>query len=84
MNYLEDQRQKAILARDLIFKDPCGGIFRNLEREFVLSNPSLNIWAGVRENTIAEYDLIRKKDYLSEKLRKRTIRNLFNTMHFEI
>jgi len=55
MSYLEDQRQKAIQHRDLIFKDPGGGIFRNLEREFVLSNPALNIWAGVREDAIAYF-----------------------------
>lgn len=41
MSHLEDQRQKAVLHRDLIFKDPGGGIFRNPGREFVLSNPAL-------------------------------------------
>jgi hypothetical protein len=35
MSYLEVQRQKSILSRDLIFKDPGGGIFRNAVREFL-------------------------------------------------
>jgi hypothetical protein len=34
MSYIEDQRQKAILNRDLISKDVGGGIFRNLEQEY--------------------------------------------------
>lgn len=55
MSYLEDQRRKAVLQRDLIFKDPGGGIFKNHGREFVLSDPALNIWAGVREDAIAYF-----------------------------
>lgn len=58
MSYLEDMRQKAIQHREFVpsvvsnpggesFLDGC--IFRNLKREFVLSNPALNICAGVRE-----------------------------------
>ncbi len=55
MTYLENQRRKAILQRDAIFNDPGGGIFRNAEREFVLCDPSLNIWLGVREDAIAYF-----------------------------
>jgi hypothetical protein len=55
MSYLEDQRRKAVLNRDIIFNDPGGGIFRNAEREFVLNDPTLNIWAGVREDAIAYF-----------------------------
>lgn len=53
MNFLETQRQKVIRFRDEIFKDPGGGIFKKAEREFVLKDPALNIWSGVREDAIA-------------------------------
>lgn len=52
MSYLETQRQKAVGLRDNIFKDPGGGVFKKSEREFVLRQPALNIWAGVREDAI--------------------------------
>lgn len=52
MSYLETQRQKAVGLRDDIFKDPGGGVFKKSEREFVLRQPALNIWAGVREDAI--------------------------------
>lgn len=52
MSYIELQRKKAIGLRDGIFKDPGGGMFKNSEREFVLKQPALNIWTGVREDAI--------------------------------
>lgn len=52
MNYLETQRQKSVGLRDDIFKDPGGGVFKKSEREFVLKEPALNIWAGVRDDAI--------------------------------
>jgi hypothetical protein len=50
MNYIELQRKKAVAFRDEVFKDPGGGVFRKSVREFVLKNPALNIWPGVRED----------------------------------
>jgi hypothetical protein len=55
MSYLEEQRQKAIRLRNEIFRDSGGGIFKGSEREFVLSEPRLNIWAGVREDVTAYF-----------------------------
>jgi len=52
MNYLEEQRQKATELRNDVFKDPGGGIFKNSEREFVLKDAHLNLWAGIREDAI--------------------------------
>src|ERR1035437_1336513 len=52
MSYLETQRQKSVGLRDDIFKDPGGGIFKKSERVFVLKEPALNLWAGVREDVI--------------------------------
>lgn len=52
MSYIEDQRKKVIDFRDDIFRDPGGGVFKKSEREFVLSEPALNIWAGVRQDAI--------------------------------
>lgn len=50
MSYREDQRQKAIQLRDAMFKDPGNGLFFGKERNFVLKDPSLNLWEGIRED----------------------------------
>lgn len=52
MSYKEQQRKKATGLRDEMFKDPGGGQFKSLDREFVLKDPSLNLWAGIREDAI--------------------------------
>ena len=52
MNYKEQQRKKATGLRDELFKDPGGGQFKSLDREFVLKDPSLNLWTGIREDAI--------------------------------
>jgi len=52
MNYKEQQRKRATGLRDEVFKDPGGGQFKSLDREFVLKDPSLNLWAGIREDAI--------------------------------
>lgn len=52
MSYLEEQRRKAIGLRDKIFKDPGGGIYKNIGREFVLTENHLNLLAGIREDAI--------------------------------
>jgi hypothetical protein len=56
MSYREDQRRKAIGIRDGIFRDPGGGLFSKKEREFVLQDPSLNLWAGIRTDAINYFD----------------------------
>ncbi len=72
MSYLEGQSRKVVPASDrvttqkrkLIYRNlpshpvtfPGGSLFRNSEREFVLSNSALNIWAGVREDAIAYFN----------------------------
>jgi len=50
MSYREDQRQRAVSTRDALFKDPGTGLFFGKQREFVLKTPSLNLWAGVRDD----------------------------------
>jgi hypothetical protein len=55
MNYKELQRKKANGLRDELFKDPGGGQFKKLEREFVLKDPTLNLWAGIREDAISYF-----------------------------
>ena len=52
MSYKERERKKVITIRDALFRDPGDGIFSNSKREFVLQDPSLNLWAGVREDAI--------------------------------
>ena len=52
MKYKEIQRQKAINLRSDIFKDPGDGIYKKYPREFVLSEPELNLWSGIREDAL--------------------------------
>ncbi|MBA7541128.1 hypothetical protein ES705_33435 [subsurface metagenome] len=52
MKYIDKERQKAIEIRDKIFKDPGNGIFFGKEREFVLSEPELNLWEGIRQDAM--------------------------------
>jgi hypothetical protein len=50
MNYREQQRLKAVSIRDAFFKDPGNGMFLKKNRDFVLSDPSLNLWHGIRDD----------------------------------
>jgi len=50
MNYREAQRKRAVEIRDALFKDPGTGLFYGKQRDFVLKDPSLNLWAGIRDD----------------------------------
>ncbi len=56
MSYREDERKRVIEIRDELFRDPGGGFYSNIEREFVLQNPTLNLWAGIREDVIKYFE----------------------------
>lgn len=52
MNYRESEREKVVRIRDVFFKDPGGGIYKNQPRPFVLFNPEKNLWEKIREDAI--------------------------------
>ncbi len=52
MSYIEGQLKKATKLRDILFKDPGGGMFDNQPSEVVLLDQSLNIWEGVRQDAL--------------------------------
>jgi hypothetical protein len=52
MTYREDQRTRAIKIRDSLFNDPGGGIFNGIKRDFVLKDPSLNLWGEIRKDAV--------------------------------
>lgn len=52
MNYREQQRKRAVESRDKLFGDPGGGMYRGKERGFVLKQPRLNLWDGIRFDAI--------------------------------
>ena len=52
MSYKEDQRRKIVGLRDKIFNDPGNGIYQGRQRDFVLLNPTLNLWEGIRQDAI--------------------------------
>lgn len=56
MSYRDNERKKAIEIRDALFRDPGSGLFYNKERDFVLQDPSLNLWAGIRDDVIDYFD----------------------------
>jgi hypothetical protein len=57
MSYREDERKKAVKIREALFRDPGAGLYSNIAREFVLRDPTLNLWAGIRDDAM---------DYLSK------------------
>ena len=52
MRYREEERKKAMKIREALFRDPGAGIFYKKERDFVLKDPTLNLWAGIRDDAI--------------------------------
>jgi len=55
MNYREKERQRATALRDELFRDPGMGDFKKTPREFVLSDPGLNLWGGIRDDALAYF-----------------------------
>jgi len=56
MSYRENEKKKAICIRDALFRDPGAGIFSKSERDFVLQDPKLNLWAGIRDDAIHYFE----------------------------
>ena len=52
MNYKEKQRQKAAKICNTLIKDPGQGFFGTQTYDFVLSDPSKNLWGGIRADAI--------------------------------
>lgn len=48
MKYREEQRERSVTLRNQLYNDPGNGVFLGKEREFVLQNPVLNLWEGIR------------------------------------
>jgi hypothetical protein len=46
------ERQRLTAIRNRLFNDPGGGLFRDIPRQFVLSIPTKNLWAGIRADAI--------------------------------
>lgn len=53
--FLEHERARAVAGRDRLFRDPGGGEFLGAARPFVLSDPTLNLWDGVRADALAYF-----------------------------
>jgi len=52
MSYREEERKKTIKIRESLLKDPGNGLFFGKEREFVLNEPAINLWEGIREDAL--------------------------------
>ena len=56
MSYRENEKRKAVKIRYELFRDPGDGVFFRKKRDFVLQDPSLNLWAGIRTDAIKYFD----------------------------
>ena len=56
MKYREQERGKAVRARESIFRDTGNGIFFGKEWEFVHRDPALNLWEGIREDALRYFE----------------------------
>ena len=69
MRFVEIERQRLISMREAFFEDPGSGIFAGIPREFVLKDPTKNLWSGIRADALAyfaknEISWWRGSDYL--------------------
>lgn len=55
MNYRESEREKVNRIRDEFFKDPGGGIYRDISRDFVLAEPEKNLWSKIRKDALTYF-----------------------------
>jgi hypothetical protein len=46
------EQRRLIRERDRLFNDAGGGLFSGEAREFVLSEPTKNVWEGIRADAI--------------------------------
>jgi hypothetical protein len=51
-NYREEQKKNVVKLRDEIFENQGNGIFAGKRRDFVLNDPLLNLWAGIRDDAV--------------------------------
>jgi hypothetical protein len=54
--YKDIQIKKALRMRDSLFNDPGFGFYRNKQYDFVLSDPSLNLWTDIRKEALDYFD----------------------------
>ena len=56
MSFREAERKRIVAIRNEVFRDPGRGMYRKIEREFVLRDPLLNLWAGIREDVLQYFE----------------------------
>ena len=52
MSYRDQERKRAIYIRESLFKDSGNGVFLGKKRKFVLNDPTLNLWEGIRVDAL--------------------------------
>lgn len=56
MKFVDRERKRAVEQREAFFRDPGQGMFASKPRDFVLSEPALNLWAGIREDALGYFE----------------------------
>jgi hypothetical protein len=65
-SFRDRERTRLIGIPEEIFKDPGSGLFFGKGREFVLSDPALNLWEGIRQDAIDYFKNYKIKWWRSE------------------
>ncbi len=52
----KERRRAEELVESGFFCDEGQGVYRGTERKFVLEDPRLNLWAGIREDALEYFD----------------------------
>jgi hypothetical protein len=56
MTYRDTEKARIISIRDTLFRDEGDGLFKGIPYPFVLKNPILNLWEGIREDTYRYFE----------------------------
>lgn len=56
MKFRELERERLISIREELFKDPGGGVYRNIQRPFILVEPQKNLMSQIKEEAIEYFN----------------------------
>jgi len=54
--YRDTEKERIIAMRDTLFRDEGGGYYKGKAYPFVLKNPRLNLWDGIREDVFQYFE----------------------------
>ncbi len=55
-SYRDTEKERIVAMRDTLFRDEGGGFYKGNAYPFVLKNPRLNLWDGIREDVFQYFE----------------------------